>query len=115
MSDRKKTTLLLVLDGWGRAPDDYPKEKNAIESSPTPFWHQLLRDWPNTLIHTSGNAVGLPEGIMGNSEVGHLNLGAGRIVWQTIVRIDLAIRQDALASNQPSVQAIASVLLPSLA
>jgi len=106
MSDHKKTTLLLVLDGWGRAPDAYPKENNAIESAPTPFWRQLLKDWPNTLIHTSGNAVGLPEGIMGNSEVGHLNLGAGRIVWQTITRIDLSIKQDGMASDQPFVRAI---------
>lgn len=66
----------------------------------------MLKDWPHTLIHTSGNRVGLPEGVMGNSEVGHLNLGAGRIVWQEITRIDKAIEKDGLRSNQILVDAM---------
>ncbi|MBN1865803.1 2,3-bisphosphoglycerate-independent phosphoglycerate mutase [Candidatus Sumerlaeota bacterium] len=94
-----KTTLLLILDGWGKAPDDYPREKNAIAMARTPYWDKMLETWPNTLVQTSGRAVGLPDGIMGNSEVGHLNLGAGRTVWQGIMRIDVEIEKDGLAGN----------------
>ena len=102
----KKTHLLLILDGWGRAPDDYPPEKNAIRAAQTPYWDRLLASCPNTTIGSSGNAVGLPEGIMGNSEVGHLNLGAGRIVWQEITRIDKAIEKDGLLSREPLRRAV---------
>jgi len=102
----KQTTLLLVLDGWGQAPEDYPADKNAIVSARTPFWDGLLATRPHTLIRTSGKAVGLPDGIMGNSEVGHLNLGAGRVVWQEITRIDLAIEQDGLMGRRALVEAI---------
>ena len=102
----KKTALLLILDGWGKAPDDYPIDKNAIAMANTPFWDQLVQTWPNTLVHTSGNAVGLPDGIMGNSEVGHLNLGAGRVVWQEIARIDKAIQENGLRDCEAFVQAI---------
>jgi 2,3-bisphosphoglycerate-independent phosphoglycerate mutase len=102
----KKTTLLLVLDGWGVAPDDYPKDKNARALANTPFWNKMLEEWPNTLVNTSGEAVGLPDGIMGNSEVGHLNLGAGRVVWQEITRIDKAIKKDGFKSIEPFVNAM---------
>jgi len=105
MSERK-TTLLLVLDGWGHKPDDYPVDKSAIAAARTPFWDEMLASRPHTLIHTSGKAVGLPDGIMGNSEVGHLNLGAGRIIWQEITRIDNAIEQNGLMGRDALVQAI---------
>ena len=81
--------VLVVLDGWGYRQE---REGNAIELASTPVWHRLWENYPRTLLDASGLAVGLPEGQMGNSEVGHLNLGAGRVVMQDIVRIDLAVR-----------------------
>src|SRR5512142_3127876 len=79
---------LIVLDGWGFRPG---REGNAIELGDTPVWHRLWERAPRTLLDASGLAVGLPEGQMGNSEVGHLNLGAGRVVPQDIVRISQSI------------------------
>ena len=76
--------VLIVLDGWGFRPG---REGNAIELGETPVWHRLWERAPRTLLDASGRAVGLPDGQMGNSEVGHLNLGAGRVVPQDIVRI----------------------------
>src|SRR5882724_10744283 len=81
--------VLIVLDGWGYRPK---RDGNAIELGETPVWHGLWERGPRTLLEASGEAVGLPAGQMGNSEVGHLNLGAGRMVPQDILRIDLAIR-----------------------
>ncbi|HEU5261214.1 MAG TPA: 2,3-bisphosphoglycerate-independent phosphoglycerate mutase [Gemmatimonadales bacterium] len=80
--------VLIVLDGWGFRPG---REGNAIELGRTPNWHRLWANAPRTLLNASGLAVGLPEGQIGNSEVGHLNLGAGRVVPQDIVRISQAI------------------------
>jgi 2,3-bisphosphoglycerate-independent phosphoglycerate mutase len=80
--------VLIVLDGWGFRPG---RDGNAIELAATPTWHQLWSRAPKTLLEASGLAVGLPEGQMGNSEVGHLNLGAGRVVPQDIVRISASI------------------------
>ena len=80
--------VLIVLDGWGFRPG---RDGNAIELADTPVWHQLWDRSPRTLLDASGLAVGLPEGQMGNSEVGHLNLGAGRVVPQDIVRISQSI------------------------
>ena len=91
MSNRRDPSshvVLIVLDGWGYRT---AKEYNAIELADTPVWHTLWNGSPRTLLEASGRAVGLPEGQMGNSEVGHLNLGAGRVVAQDIVRIDDAI------------------------
>ena len=84
--------VLLVLDGWGYRPG---REGNAVELGDTPVWHRLWSRSPRTLLDASGAAVGLPDGQMGNSEVGHLNLGAGRVVPQDIVRIS-----DAIASGE---------------
>lgn len=81
---------LLVLDGWGIAP---PGEGNAVSLARTPHLDRLLKDCPHTVLEASGEAVGLPEGQMGNSEVGHLNLGAGRIVYQDLTRINRSIRR----------------------
>ena len=93
----QKPVMLLILDGWG-----YREEKtsdNAIENGNTPNWHRLLNECPNSFIETSGLAVGLPEGQMGNSEVGHTNLGAGRVVMQDLPKIDMAIKDGSLAKN----------------
>ena len=80
--------VLVVLDGWGFRPG---RDGNAIELGRTPVWHRLWERAPRTLLEASGLAVGLPEGQIGNSEVGHLNLGAGRVVPQDIVRISQSI------------------------
>ncbi len=84
---KQKPIVLIVLDGWGRRE---ACEDNAIEAN-SPYFHDLLGRYPNTLLSCSGKEVGLPLGLMGNSEVGHMNLGAGRIVWQDITRIDREI------------------------
>jgi 2,3-bisphosphoglycerate-independent phosphoglycerate mutase len=85
-----RLVLLIILDGWGIGPQ---YEGNALTLARTPFLNQLSQTWPHSHLQCWGEAVGLPEGQMGNSEVGHLNLGAGRIVYQDMTRIDLAIRQ----------------------
>ncbi len=90
---RPKPLILIILDGWGYRAET---KANAIALARKPTYDRLLRDYPNTLIHTSGPYVGLPEGQMGNSEVGHLNIGAGRIVYMDITRIDLMIQNGEL-------------------
>lgn len=93
---RPKPILLLVLDGWGHRQ---AREDNAIAHARTPNWDRLLRDCPHTLIDTHGRAVGLPDDQMGNSEVGHMNLGAGRVVYQDLTRIDAALEDGSFARN----------------
>ncbi len=93
----QKPVMLLILDGWGYREKITPD--NAIEQGHTPNWHKYLQEYPNTLIQTSGLAVGLPEGQMGNSEVGHTNLGAGRVVMQDLPKIDLAIKNGSIEQN----------------
>lgn len=106
MSNRPVPTALIILDGWGyRAETD----SNAIANANTPTWDRLLEQYPNTLIRTSGEAVGLPEGQMGNSEVGHMNLGAGRIVYQEFTRINKAIADGDFFTNPELSQALAGV------
>jgi 2,3-bisphosphoglycerate-independent phosphoglycerate mutase len=83
-----KPLVLTILDGWGFSPG---AEGNAIAAAHKPVYDSLLRDFPSTLVHTSGPYVGLPDGQMGNSEVGHLNIGAGRVVYMDVTRIDLMI------------------------
>jgi 2,3-bisphosphoglycerate-independent phosphoglycerate mutase len=90
---RPKPLVLVILDGWGYRAET---KANAIALARKPTYDRLLREYPNTLIHTSGPFVGLPEGQMGNSEVGHLNIGAGRIVHMDITRIDSMIQNGAL-------------------
>jgi 2,3-bisphosphoglycerate-independent phosphoglycerate mutase len=85
---RPKPVVLVILDGWGYRAE---REANAIALARTPNYSRLLAEYPWTLVHTSGERVGLPHGLMGNSEVGHLNIGAGRIVYQEITRIDASI------------------------
>src|SRR5689334_19516818 len=84
----KRSVVLVVLDGWGYRAE---REGNAIALANTPTWDALTARYPRTLLSASGLAVGLPEHQIGNSEVGHLNLGAGRVVMQDLVRIDKAI------------------------
>ena len=93
---RPKPIVLIILDGWGYRAET---KANAIALAHKPTYDRLLREYPNTLIHTSGPYVGLPEGQMGNSEVGHLNIGAGRIVHMDITRIDLMIQNGELFSH----------------
>ena len=93
--------VLVVLDGWGYRQE---REGNAIELASTPTWHRLWTSYPRTLLNASGLAVGLPEGQMGNSEVGHLNLGAGRVVPQDLVRISQSIQSGDFYSLDPLVQ-----------
>jgi 2,3-bisphosphoglycerate-independent phosphoglycerate mutase len=88
MPNRPKPVILTVLDGWGYTPET---KGNAIHLARTPSYDALLSKYPHTLVHTSGPHVGLPPGQMGNSEVGHLNIGSGRIIQMDITRIDMAI------------------------
>ena len=89
MSRVPRPALLCILDGWGFRPDH--AEDNAIAAASTPNYTRLLAECPHALLETSGNAMGLPRGQMGNSEVGHMNIGAGRVVAQDLPRIDVAI------------------------
>ena len=81
----------MILDGWGKSPD--PKV-SAIDNANVPFINSLYKNYPNAQLRTDGLNVGLPEGQMGNSEVGHMNLGAGRIVYQDLAKINLAVTND---------------------
>jgi 2,3-bisphosphoglycerate-independent phosphoglycerate mutase len=96
MRGSKKPLVLTILDGWGFAP---ATEGNAIAAARKPTYDSLLREFPNTLIHTSGPYVGLPEGQMGNSEVGHLNMGAGRVILMDVTRIDRMIATGVFFQN----------------
>jgi 2,3-bisphosphoglycerate-independent phosphoglycerate mutase len=100
---RKRPVVLVVLDGWGYRAE---REGNAIAMAATPTWDALWRNYPRTLLEASGLAVGLPVGQIGNSEVGHLNLGAGRVVMQDLVRIDESIRDGSFFSNRAFVEQI---------
>jgi 2,3-bisphosphoglycerate-independent phosphoglycerate mutase len=102
---RPRPALLCILDGWGFRPDAAPD--NAIAQARTPNYTRLLAECPHALLETSGNAVGLPRGQMGNSEVGHMNIGAGRIVAQDLPRIDVAIEDGSLARRPVLLDVIA--------
>ena len=102
----RRPVVLVVLDGWGYRPE---REGNAIALASTPTWDRAWARWPRTLLQASGLAVGLPEGQMGNSEVGHLNLGAGRVVMQDLVRINQAIDAGAFFENPAFVDACRAV------
>ncbi len=92
-----KKVLLMILDGWGIAKN---KDVSAIDQANTPFIDSLYRKYPHAKLQASGLAVGLPEGQMGNSEVGHMNIGAGRVVYQDLVKINQAVKDGTLAQNQ---------------
>jgi len=105
MNDKNAHTplVLMILDGWGHREET---EFNAIRLGDTPCWDEMWRDDPHTLIETSGETVGLPAGQMGNSEVGHMNIGAGRIVYQDFTRIAQAIRDGEFQQNPALLGAI---------
>ncbi|MDR0547437.1 MAG: 2,3-bisphosphoglycerate-independent phosphoglycerate mutase [Dysgonamonadaceae bacterium] len=95
-----KKALLVILDGWGFG--DHSK-RDVIYSTTTPYWDYLLKTYPYSQLQASGENVGLPDGQMGNSEVGHLNIGAGRIVYQDLVKINIAARDNSILKN-PAIQ-----------
>ena len=92
-----KKAVLMILDGWGigdKAKDD------VISQTPTPYWDSLNAQYPHSELQASGENVGLPDGQMGNSEVGHMNLGAGRIIYQDLAKINLAVQNNTLKNEK---------------
>ena len=98
-----KKVLLVILDGWGLGK---VKSADAIQNANVPFVSSLYSKYPNTTLVTSGEAVGLPDGQMGNSEVGHMNIGAGRVVYQELQRINVAIRSGEFYENQTLIDTV---------
>lgn len=92
-----KKTILIILDGWGIGDKS---KSDALYHAQTPYYRSLLSDYPNSTLLTSGENVGLPDGVMGNSEVGHMNIGSGRIVYQDLVKINKDIRTGEIENNQ---------------
>ncbi|OAN52364.1 phosphoglycerate mutase (2,3-diphosphoglycerate-independent) [Paramagnetospirillum marisnigri] len=105
-NSRPRPVVLCILDGWGWREDT---TDNAIALADTPNWDRFLADYPHALLASSGLQVGLPDGQMGNSEVGHMNLGAGRVVMQDLPRIDTAVADGSLAANPGLLDLIAKV------
>ena len=97
-----KKALLMILDGWGCG--DHKKD-DVIFNTPTPYWDSLLAEYPHSQLQASGENVGLPDGQMGNSEVGHLNIGAGRIVYQDLVKINRACADGSILKNKEIISA----------
>ena len=98
-----KKAILIIMDGWGLGKS---KITDAIQNAKTPFISSLYLKYPHSTLVTCGEEVGLPDGQMGNSEVGHLNLGAGRIVYQELQRINVAIREKEFHQNKALLAAI---------
>ncbi len=98
----RKKALLMILDGWGIGDQS---EADLIYNTPTPYWDNLLTTYPNAYLLASGENVGLPDGQMGNSEVGHLNIGAGRVVYQDLVKINRACRDNSILDNPKIIKA----------
>lgn len=96
-----KKALLMILDGWGIGNHT---KSDVIFSTPTPYWDGLIANYPNSRLQASGENVGLPDGQMGNSEVGHLNIGAGRVLYQDLVKINKAIKDGSILEN-PEIKA----------
>ncbi len=103
MSKKARPVVLVVLDGWGLSDSD---DHNAIRAARTPVWDRLWKEHAHAAIKTSGSSVGLPSGQMGNSEVGHLNLGAGRVVYQEFTRVSRSIRTGSFFSNRTLTDAV---------
>jgi 2,3-bisphosphoglycerate-independent phosphoglycerate mutase len=91
-----RKALLIICDGWGIGDG---KKDDVIYCTPTPYWDYLLKNYPHSQLQASGENVGLPDGQMGNSEVGHLNIGAGRIVYQDLVKINISCRNNSILEN----------------
>ena len=106
MANRHLPALLVIMDGFGLAPEG---ANNAVSTASTPFIDDLYAKYPHTTLGASGEDVGLPDGQMGNSEVGHLNIGAGRIVFQELSRINNAIKDGSLKENEVFVKAMDDV------
>src|SRR3989339_898781 len=98
-----KKVILIIMDGWGLGK---VKSADAIQNANVPFVSSLYSQYPNTTLITCGEQVGLPEGQMGNSEVGHLNLGAGRVVYQDLTRITKSIKDGDFFKNQILAEAV---------
>jgi 2,3-bisphosphoglycerate-independent phosphoglycerate mutase len=98
--------ILIILDGWGINPES---KGNAVSAAKTPFLDDMMATYPSSRLLCSGKSVGLPEGVMGNSEVGHLNIGAGRVVYQNLLRIDVSIEDGSFFSNPVFDQIISKV------
>src|SRR5687767_6180737 len=96
----RRPVVIVIRDGWGHNPYPEWKHANAVHLAQTPVNDRLLAEYPHTQIHTSGEDVGLPPGVMGNSEVGHQNIGAGRIVDQELMRITRTIRDGSFFENK---------------
>ena len=109
MPAKKRPVVLIVRDGWGHNPSPEYNDCNAVHLANTPVDDRLLKDYPHTQIHTSGEDVGLPDGVMGNSEVGHQNIGAGRIVNQQLMRITHAIRDGSFFENETLRNSVAHI------
>ena len=103
MNIEDRRAFLIILDGWGHGPIP---EVSAIKQARTPYVDNLYQHYPNAELVTHGEQVGLPDGQMGNSEVGHLNIGAGRIVYQELARINRAIADGSLQTNETLLQAL---------
>ncbi|MDD2524821.1 MAG: 2,3-bisphosphoglycerate-independent phosphoglycerate mutase [Bacteroidales bacterium] len=97
-----KKALLMILDGWGIGNHS---NADVIFNTPTPYWDSLVKNYPNSQLQASGEYVGLPDGQMGNSEVGHLNIGAGRVVYQDLVKINIACRDNSILKNPEIINA----------
>lgn len=98
----QKKAMLVILDGWGIGKKD---KADVIYNTPTPYWDNLVATYPHSQLQASGENVGLPEGQMGNSEVGHLNIGAGRIVFQDLVKINNACKTNSILDNPEIIKA----------
>jgi len=103
MTKERQPLMLMILDGWGYQPTE---EGNAVQAARTPNLDHLVEEYPSCFFEASGEAVGLPEGQMGNSEVGHLNIGAGRVVYQDLTRINLSIKNGDFFENRVLLDAI---------
>ncbi|TDB68781.1 2,3-bisphosphoglycerate-independent phosphoglycerate mutase [Arundinibacter roseus] len=101
-----KKVILIIMDGWGIAKNG-EENRSAVLAAQTPFYDSILQKYPHSKLEASGLAVGLPDGQMGNSEVGHTNLGAGRVVYQDLVKINLAVQEGTLAHEPVLAQALA--------
>ncbi|MBU1684095.1 2,3-bisphosphoglycerate-independent phosphoglycerate mutase, partial [Patescibacteria group bacterium] len=101
-----KPVVLIVLDGWGIMP---PHSGNAISQARTPIFDSLITKYPSTTLLASGEAVGLPREVVGNSETGHLNLGLGRIIYQSLPKINKAINNNSFYKNTALLRAIEHV------
>src|SRR6478735_2492502 len=99
MTSSRKPVLLVIRDGWGKNPDPAQNQTNAVFLAKKPCDDRLHATYPHTLVRASGLDVGLPDGVMGNSEVGHENIGAGRIVDQELVRLNKLFSEKRLAAN----------------